>query len=67
MRQINGVLYLNDGDWVETGSALVEELDGSLAVIKWQLGAEPKVLHRHPDLHTDQGFDPRPDLQSSVG
>jgi len=31
----NGVLYCNDGDWVESCTALVEHLDGSLAIIRW--------------------------------
>lgn len=30
-----GVLYCNDGDWVESCTALVEHHDGSLAVIHW--------------------------------
>ena len=28
MREVNGVLYLNDGDWVESCTALVEHHDG---------------------------------------
>jgi UDP-2,3-diacylglucosamine pyrophosphatase LpxH len=35
MRDIDGVLYCNDGDWVESLSALVETLDGELKVIYW--------------------------------
>ena len=33
MRTIDGVLYCNDGDWVESLTALVEHLDGRLALI----------------------------------
>ncbi len=29
IREINGILYLNSGDWVETMSALVEDFDGN--------------------------------------
>ncbi|MEI6601455.1 MAG: hypothetical protein WCN21_13320, partial [Comamonadaceae bacterium] len=32
---INGTLYCNDGDWVESRTALVEHLDGSLALLHW--------------------------------
>jgi UDP-2,3-diacylglucosamine pyrophosphatase LpxH len=32
---VNGVLYCNDGDWVESCTALVERHDGSLAVLQW--------------------------------
>ena len=35
MRDIGGVLYCNDGDWVESCSALVEHLDGRLEIIRW--------------------------------
>ncbi|WP_374536570.1 UDP-2,3-diacylglucosamine diphosphatase [Chitinimonas taiwanensis] len=36
MREIDGVLYCNDGDWVESLSALVETLEGELKIIHWQ-------------------------------
>jgi UDP-2,3-diacylglucosamine pyrophosphatase LpxH len=35
MRHVNGVLYINDGDWVESCTALVEHQDGQLEVIDW--------------------------------
>ena len=35
MREINGTLYCNDGDWVESRSALVEHVDGKLELIYW--------------------------------
>ena len=35
MREIEGVLYCNDGDWVESCSALVEHFDGRLEIIHW--------------------------------
>jgi UDP-2,3-diacylglucosamine pyrophosphatase LpxH len=35
MREIGGILYLNDGDWVESCTALVEHLDGRLELIDW--------------------------------
>ncbi len=35
MREIDGVLYLNDGDWVESCTALVEHADGRLELIDW--------------------------------
>ena len=36
MREIDGMLYCNDGDWVEHQSALVEELSGELRLVTWQ-------------------------------
>ncbi len=35
MREIDGVLYCNDGDWVESCTALVEHRDGRLEIIEW--------------------------------
>ncbi len=35
MRMIDGVLYCNDGDWVESCTALVEHPDGRLELLDW--------------------------------
>jgi len=35
MRSIDGILYCNDGDWVESLTALVEHGDGRLEIIDW--------------------------------
>ena len=35
MREVNGVLYVNDGDWVESCTALVEHEDGRLELVDW--------------------------------
>jgi UDP-2,3-diacylglucosamine pyrophosphatase LpxH len=35
MRHIDGTLYCNDGDWVESLSALVEHADGRLELRYW--------------------------------
>jgi len=35
MRTIDGILYANDGDWVESLTALVEHADGRLEIIDW--------------------------------
>lgn len=35
IRMIDGVLYCNDGDWVESCSALVEHMDGRLEIVEW--------------------------------
>ena len=36
IREVDGVLYCNDGDWVESLTALVEWQDGRLEVIHWR-------------------------------
>jgi UDP-2,3-diacylglucosamine pyrophosphatase LpxH len=39
IRTMDGLLYCNDGDWVESLTALVETLDGELEIVEW------KVIH----------------------
>lgn len=36
IKTINGIEYMNDGDWVESCTALVEHYDGKWEIIKWQ-------------------------------
>jgi len=39
MREVDGVLYINDGDWVEFSTALVEHQDGRLISFRrWAIG-----------------------------
>ena len=47
MRMIDGVLYCNDGDWVESRSALVEHMDGTLEILYWD-----QVLDFVPPVQT---------------
>jgi UDP-2,3-diacylglucosamine pyrophosphatase LpxH len=35
MRQIGAITYINDGDWVESCTALVEHFDGRLEILEW--------------------------------
>ncbi len=35
IRDAGGVLYCNDGDWVESCTALVEDFDGKLSIVHW--------------------------------
>jgi len=35
VRYIDGILYANDGDWVESCTALVEHEDGRLELLRW--------------------------------
>lgn len=35
MRDIDGIAYINDGDWVESCTALVEHPDGRLEILEW--------------------------------
>jgi UDP-2,3-diacylglucosamine pyrophosphatase LpxH len=35
IKEINGIIYMNDGDWVESCTALVEHWDGQWEIITW--------------------------------
>ena len=37
IKEINGVTYMNDGDWVESCTALVEHHDGRWEVVTWEM------------------------------
>ncbi|MBL8307579.1 MAG: UDP-2,3-diacylglucosamine diphosphatase [Rubrivivax sp.] len=39
IRDIDGLLYCNDGDWVESLTALVEHADGRLQILDWSAHA----------------------------
>ncbi|MEM7444650.1 MAG: UDP-2,3-diacylglucosamine diphosphatase [Pseudomonadota bacterium] len=42
LKQIGGLTYCNDGDWVESCTALVEHKDGQLEVLRW--GSDAKTV-----------------------
>jgi UDP-2,3-diacylglucosamine pyrophosphatase LpxH len=50
MRQIGPVLYCNDGDWVESCTALVEHRDGRLEIIDWPVVRKLSMLQVHQNL-----------------
>jgi UDP-2,3-diacylglucosamine pyrophosphatase LpxH len=35
MRMIDDILYCNDGDWVESCTALVEHMNGEMEILHW--------------------------------
>src|SRR5689334_15363276 len=45
IRVIDGITYCNDGDWVESCTALVEDMNGRLALWSWQERAATQTVH----------------------
>jgi len=41
LRHIDGTIYCNTGDWIESCSALIETLDGELRLLRWPNGLSP--------------------------
>ena len=47
---IDGVLYVNDGDWVESCTALAEHADGRIEILDWAAHAREKARKAPPSL-----------------
>ncbi|MGQ0701230.1 MAG: UDP-2,3-diacylglucosamine diphosphatase [Panacagrimonas sp.] len=47
IRDINGVQYLNSGDWVESCTALAEDFNGRIEIIRW---VDIDFLHERPKV-----------------
>jgi len=47
LREVDGVSYVNCGDWVDSCTAIVEHLDGHLEMIVW--GSDPQALSTLPE------------------
>jgi UDP-2,3-diacylglucosamine pyrophosphatase LpxH len=54
IRDLGGVLYCNDGDWVESCTALVEHFDGRLEIVPWTEKREFDPLYPELPLFADE-------------
>lgn len=52
MSMIDGIHYCNDGDWVETCSALIEHEYGRLELLDWSQFDTNEILHKKSDETT---------------
>jgi UDP-2,3-diacylglucosamine pyrophosphatase LpxH len=56
LREIDGVVYANDGDWVESLTALAEHADGRLEIVDWSARAPaPAAAAADADADADAG------------
>jgi UDP-2,3-diacylglucosamine pyrophosphatase LpxH len=62
VRQFGGVTYYNDGDWVESCTALVEHRDGRLEIIDWAA----RVAARHASTVVEPALEPKLPLGVAV-
>jgi UDP-2,3-diacylglucosamine pyrophosphatase LpxH len=58
IRQIGPITYANDGDWVESCTALVEHLDGRLEILRWANLRSWSMIER--TRQADAGLTPEP-------
>jgi UDP-2,3-diacylglucosamine pyrophosphatase LpxH len=58
IKEVDGVVYMNDGDWVESLTALVEHHDGRWKIVTWTQESDNVVddidsgTHKRPKRHT---------------
>jgi UDP-2,3-diacylglucosamine pyrophosphatase LpxH len=53
IREVDGLLYCNDGDWVESLTALVETFEGELSIVTWKNPLPPAT----PAVRWDEDAD----------
>ena len=63
IKEINGVTYMNDGDWVESCTALVEHHNGKWEIITWTKEKDDVVTN--PDSNSRERSD-RPARESGT-
>ena len=64
IRDIGGISYCNDGDWVESCTALVEHLDGKLEIVRWMERARSIRCARRARTRSEP--DARPELEPAL-
>lgn len=47
IREIGGIIYHNDGDWVESCSALVEDAHGNMEILRWADPSQRRSARRN--------------------
>ena len=62
IKDIDGITYMNDGDWVESCTALVEHHDGRWEIITWTQERDDGV-----DIDNGSGTHKRPKRSTSKG
>ena len=60
IRPVGGVLYCNDGDWVESLTALVENEMGELSIVYWKDVADLAAAMTHASLPSEDHLDANP-------
>ena len=52
IKQIDGVTYINCGDWVDSCTAIVEHFDGRMELVEWGVTAPaaPDSAESRPEL-----------------
>lgn len=43
IKEVNGITYMNDGDWVESCTALVEDFEGNWSIVQWTKETDEEI------------------------
>jgi UDP-2,3-diacylglucosamine pyrophosphatase LpxH len=65
IRDIDGITYANDGDWVESCTALVEHADGRLEILRWATMSHQPGMTRTSGVAEAPGIALAPGLMQS--
>lgn len=65
LTSVDGIVYANDGDWVESMTALSEAQDGTLSLLRWRGGIET-VAELAPRRRLAPGIDRLPALPEAA-
>jgi len=60
IREVDGVLYCNDGDWVDSCTALVEDHAGKLSILSFARRPTREVAGRRAGLHASPSSGTQP-------
>jgi len=55
IREIGGIIYHNDGDWVESCSALVEDAHGNMEILRWADPSQRRAARSQAPLAAPHG------------
>ncbi len=57
IRKVDDIIYCNDGDWVESCTALIEDWDGRLFIIQWTDTQHISLFESRPQEHSHENSD----------
>lgn len=60
IKEIDGIVYMNDGDWVESMTALVEHHDGRWEIVTWTKESDNVVTNTDGSSRKQSGRHARP-------
>jgi UDP-2,3-diacylglucosamine pyrophosphatase LpxH len=66
IRTVDGALYVNDGDWVESLSALVETFEGELKILVWDRILAPNQPSQHWSDDEEESTPPKSSALAGV-